>query len=325
LNLGGKGNEINTLWVEAPGDNGGEQQCYAIGNLANVVAKTTRSLRDPKHKSAVLKIMGVLAVMIGKLPSLAGKQLNCHLACVLPPGELNDKEGLKDALESVLSKGFNSVAGFVQGKISYFDCKPEGGPLLLHYRKKHGMEEVEKKKITILMTGFRNLSMLYLVKAVAQKKISSELGYVRLLREITNNITWLYSDEKLIETISRYEEKLSLNKEIIPDTEKFGNALKASVSRYYEEIKMWLKENVDPETNLILVGGGAAKSLRPIFAEIFQGKEMYVHCSIIEKDWDNMPVKIEQVERYEDVLCLWEDLMSRHFKQKTKKNDEKEV
>jgi hypothetical protein len=322
ISQGGK--VLNALWVETLVGNGDAGQCYAIGNLANVVARTTRSLREPKHKSAVLKIMGVLAVIVDKFPGLSGKRLNCHMACVLPPGEANDKEELREALEEVLSEGFNSAAGFVQGKISYFDCKPEGGPLLLHYRKKRGMEEIEKRRITVLMTGFRNLSMLYLVKAVAERKITSELGYVRLLMGIKSKMTWLHNDEKLIEAISRYKEKLSLDRLGIDSVERFGDALKASQEVYHNEVRFWLKENVDPDTDLILVGGGAGRDLRPLFAEFFQAKEMYIYLSIIERDWDGK-IKNEQAERYEDVLCLWEDLIDKHFKQKLTKNDEKKV
>ncbi|BAY23859.1 hypothetical protein NIES2100_36520 [Calothrix sp. NIES-2100] len=105
------------------------------------------------------------------------------LACLLPPGELENKESFYKQLLTVLAD-FVTPTGRMRVELIEFKCLPEGAEIYLAYQKKLG-QAIKTKVIALAMIGYRNASVLISNKGiVATDGKTSDLGMIRLLEKI---------------------------------------------------------------------------------------------------------------------------------------------
>ena len=297
------GNPENRLWVKR-GDS-----CYALGHLAKSLANTTTRLKEPKVNQAVLKVMGAIAVFKEKYD--LASHIHCSLCCVLPPGEINDRERLGRLITEVLEGGFESFGGTIKGTVTRFECRAEGTGVFIYYRTKRG-PEANNMYIAVVMTGYRNLSLLNIGKGVTGTYDTSQLGFVRLVKKVQSQVTCLVEEDILVEKLSLWKETGDDNhlKDIlsVPDQlETLKEAIKIAEIIYQEEIKAWLGENIHSKTQEVIIGGGTASYLKDFFREYFADKNIYF--KVTQKSFPDRLRKICQEVRFEDVWCLWDYLI----------------
>ncbi|BAY93657.1 MULTISPECIES: ParM/StbA family protein [unclassified Tolypothrix] len=165
----------NVAWVNYMGET------FVVGYLAKSKYYANEGLKELKYERAIAKTVSAIWVVSQKVK--LGMKCRLALACLLPPGELENKESFYKQLLTVLAD-FVTPTGRMRVELIEFKCLPEGAGIYLAYQKKLG-QAIKTKVIALPMIGYRNASVLISNKGiVAADGKTSDLGMIRLLEKI---------------------------------------------------------------------------------------------------------------------------------------------
>ena len=140
----------NAAWVNYMGET------FAVGYLAKTQYYANAGLKELKYERAIAKTISAVWVASQKLK--LGMKFRLALACLLPPGELENKESFYKQLRVVLAN-FVTPTGKMRVDLVEFKCLPEGAGIYLAYQKQLG-QGIKTKVIAFVMVGYRNASVL---------------------------------------------------------------------------------------------------------------------------------------------------------------------
>ncbi|PMB21884.1 ParM/StbA family protein [Fischerella thermalis] len=165
----------NIAWVSYGHDT------FAVGYLAKNNYYANAGLKELKYERAIAKTLAAVWAVSQKLRLGASFQL--ALTCLLPPGELENKESFLRQLQTALAN-YTTPTGIIRVELVESKCLPEGAGIYLAYQKKVG-EALKAKVIALAMVGYRNASVLISDKGRLEANgKTSDLGMIRLLETV---------------------------------------------------------------------------------------------------------------------------------------------
>jgi hypothetical protein len=295
--------------------------CYeAVGKLARQQFQATSNLAELKSSRAVQRTCAAIWVAAQKCS--LGKKFRLFLSCLLPPGELMDRDVLERDLQHAL-KSFDTPTGKHQVSMSLFSCHPEGGGLSLWYLDKRG--DIQDRSLGVIMMGHRNVSCFRIEAGVYQKFRSSNLGFATVVSSIQDN-TAGYTELDITRVVAPYlmskdRDRTILHQLLLQQTsqaqavelEKLLKAIEVAKSNYWNALSQWLSAQL-PKIDEIVVGGGVAELFRAELIDRFRDKlpnmpgrehsAMFFHGGLKYPDGVTIPSELQH--RFADVYCLWE-------------------
>jgi hypothetical protein len=298
---------------------------YAVGRLAKREFRSTTNLTLLKSSYAVQRILAALWVAVAKLEG--GKKIKLFLTCLLPPGELKDKQLLKDKLTAAL-ESFDSPSGRLQCRLKYFNCHPEGGGLSLFYQKYHS--ECRDRTLGVVMLGHRNASAYIVEGGISGRFRSSALGFATIVKGVQQDTSG-YAEDDLTRSVARYllsglesydsspnpkylhelllrQGEVDRKQELAQLIDAIGSAKKL----YWLSISQWLDTQLSEVTD-ILIGGGTCQ----MFVKEFRGytwnlpkivgkpeSRSFLNAGLVYPEGTLVPKELQ--DRYADAQCLWE-------------------
>ena len=308
----------NKAWIEVGG------KTYAVVYLAQVLTVANPQLRALKATIAIPKILGVIWVFKERLQ--LSNNLTVNLSCLLPPGEIKDREKLKTDLENVIKEGINTPTGKLFIKVNYYNCLAEGTGIYMLHRAKKGKELVNDAIVAVVMLGYRNASVMVFRRGIIKEYQTKELGFVHLIKSMVKQLSG-QTLEKLTPAIAKYRETgseifihsvlLSDNKEM--ELEEVKKAHQISQETYEYELLNWLKEVLPLDIEEVILAGGTSDDtlIQAKLLEYFDEKKVYLHAQV------EFPSDLQALNlgnRLGDVWCLW-DFMNL----KINKNNQRKV
>ena len=91
--------------------------------------------------------------------------------------------------------------------LAHFECKPEGGGIYMVHRSQLG-EAARRKTVAVVMVGYRNASVLLSERGQVNKRVTSTLGFIKLVDLVEGRIAGLPSTAQLTRAIARAGEKI---------------------------------------------------------------------------------------------------------------------
>lgn len=163
----------DSAWVEYDG------QCYTVGYLAKSQFRADSGERELKYERVIPKILAALGSIAERegLPS----RFSLRLGVLLPYGEYKNQELLEQTLPQVLSD-FKFRHQHYAVELERFECKPEGGGLLLVRRRILG-EAFAQQDALIIVMGYRNTSYLAVQRGTITGG-SSDHGFIRVVEKV---------------------------------------------------------------------------------------------------------------------------------------------
>lgn len=221
---------------------------YAIGALAREEYRATIPLVKPKIDYLIPRVLATAATYAHYFKT---RSFDLHLCCLLPPSEYKslDLGALETQLSAALSN-FNSGVGQIQAALKSLKVLPEGLGLLNHYRSSRG--DVPAKVLVVLF-GHRNLSLFEMNGGACRNFSSSDRGFASILPKLSDALN-LSERECLAQSSSLATDSRSHE----------------SIKSYWYSIQSWLTEHIPPETDEVVIGGGAVVWLRQQIVEFFK-------------------------------------------------------
>ncbi len=303
----------NKTWIEVGG------KTYAVGYLAQVLSVANPQLRALKATIAIPKILGVIWVFKEKLQ--LSNNLTVNLSCLLPPGEIKDREKLKTDLDNVVKEGINTPTGKLFIKVNYYNCLAEGTGIYMLHRAKKGKESVNDAIVAVVMLGYRNASIMVFRRGIIKEYGTKELGFAHLLKSMVKQLSGQTLDA-LAPAIAKYRETgndIYLQSVLLSDQpereiEEVKKAHQVSQETYEYELLNWLKEVLPLDIEEVILAGGTSDDplIQAKLLEDFDDKEVYLHAQV------KLPGDLQALNlgnRLGDVWCLW-DFMNLKINQK---------
>ena len=304
------------VWVEVEG------KTYAVGYLAKALTVTNPQLTALKSTMAMPKILGAIWVVKEKFK--LSNDLRINLSCLLPPGEIQDREKLKTELQEVFSQGINTPTGKLTPQLNYYNCLAEGSGIYLLHRAKKGKESINATIVAVVMLGYRNASVMVFRRGMVKEHQTSELGFVRLIKGMVKQLSG-QTLERLTPAIAKYREmgseiplhSIMLGEDKQRELEELKRAEQVSQKSYEFELINWLKEVLPSEVEEVVLCGGTSDDpgIRQTLFEHFSDKKVYLHAQV------DLPSDIEALglgNRFGDVWCLWDYTHLQLSQQKSK-------
>jgi hypothetical protein len=300
---------------------------YAVGELAQEAFRSTLNLAEPKSNKAVGRTLAAIAAAVRLSQIKVGRKFQLFLSCLLPPGELQDRDILEENLRQALLD-FDTPLGRLQVNLKYFNCHPEGGGLALFYEHHRG--DLADRQLGVIMMGHRNSSCFTVQKGIYRKFRSSDLGFATVVNDIQAATTSAYKDRTLTAAVASYllsneEDKAPLANMLLRDTpsarerelDKLLQAIDLSKRKFWNSFSQWL--TVQFPFDEIVFGGGVAELFESEMLDYLNGKlpnlpdkncpAIYLHGGLNYSD--NTLISADLQARFADVQCLWEkDIMS---------------
>ncbi len=165
----------NAAWVNYMGET------FAVGYLAKTKYYANEGLKELKYERAIAKTLASIWATSQKLQ--LGTIFRLALVCLLPPGELENKDSFYKQLKTILAD-FTTPTGRMRVELTQFKCLPEGAGIYLAYQKQLG-QAIKTKTHALVMLGYRNASVLISDKGiVAADGKTCDLGMIRLLEKV---------------------------------------------------------------------------------------------------------------------------------------------
>jgi hypothetical protein len=194
------------------------------------------------------------------------------LACLLPPGELENKESFQKYLKTVLPD-FGTPTGKMRVELIEFKCLPEGAGIYLAHQKKLG-QAIKMKVIALVMVGYRNTSVLISDRGiVAADGKTSDLGMIRLLEKVVAKtsgqtpsrlapaVVAAGSDISTTPFLRLLRSTSNINKQ--HELQQIQKAVKLARSEYATVLTSWLEQVISRSAiDEILFCGGTADYMR---------------------------------------------------------------
>ncbi len=269
---------VDKAWV------GALDQFYAVGYLAREQFNGNAGLSQLKVDRAVPKAMA--AVWAASVELQLGNQFEAAVAVLLPPGEFENASHLRRAIEDSL-KDFQTPTGTLTVTVTDWDCKPEGGGVYLMHTLGMQQEELKQKAMAVVMIGFRNASVLVATRGAVTKRITSDLGFIKLLDRVIKKTSGLDinslaaaiatagnpPDFKALIPVLRSTSEAARKEELI----KLRSAITTSRSEYFLSLESWLNEVLPKSVDEVILCGGTADYLRPELPDYFKSTSVVWH------------------------------------------------
>ena len=178
---------------------GTNDRYYATGELAQEVFRSTLNLTEPKSNHAIGRTLAAVTVAAQLSQIDVGKKFRLFLSCLLPAGELVDRDILEDNLREAF-KNFDTPMGRLQVNLKYFNCHPEGGGLALFYQEHCDLAD---RQLGVIMMGHRNSSCFVIQNHVYRRFRSTDLGFATIVNDI-QLATSGYKDKTIAAAVATY-------------------------------------------------------------------------------------------------------------------------
>jgi hypothetical protein len=280
----GEAQPADAAWVSVEDDS-----CYVVGYLAQSRFNGNPGLSSLKYERAFPKTLAAVWVAAQELK--LGNKFNAAIAILLPAGEYESGTQLYELLIDGL-KSFQTPTGKMSVNLTNFDCKPEGGGVYMLHRSQLG-EAAGRKNVAVVMMGYRNASVLLFERGQVSKRITSNLGFIRLLDLVEGRITGLSATARLARAIAEAGERvearhlLPLAMSSVPETrlkqaQKIADAVAACRVEYASIFGSWLREVLPQQISLdeVILCGGTAVYMRYELEKHFAQTEISWHGGI---------------------------------------------
>ncbi len=270
----------DSAWVSVD-----EGMSYVVGYLAKSRFNGNPGLSSLKYERAFPKTLAAVWVAAQELK--LGNKFNAAIAILLPAGEYESGKQLQELLIDGL-KDFQTPTGKMSVNLTHFECKPEGGGVYMVHRHQLG-EAAKRQNIAVVMVGYRNASVLLSERGQVSKRITSNLGFIKLVDLVESRIAGLPSTAQLTRAIARAGEKiearhlLPLAMSSLPETraaeaQKIADAVSACRVEYASVLCSWFREVLPRQVNLdqAVFCGGTAEYMR---------SELESHFAYAEINW----------------------------------------
>ena len=307
------------------------EEFYAVGNLALVKYDATNKLRPLKSTTAVPKICAAIAVMARKF-NLPDK-FDLGITIVLPPAEWSQRTIVEEQLK-IAVKDLEIPSGKMTPRLVNFFTYPEGYGILIGQK----LDLKKLNAVTVVMIGFRNMSMFVAQKGVLSNTYTSDLGFSYLLLQIARSTGYQISD--MIEPVFKYKTYLQnynddpkddfwksfLERSLDPivrcsgkdgefERERLRENIIQSSNEYLTKLSDWLNERMPPVSDHICVAGGTANYFTEELMESMKDKAF-------ARDKRNVsfhslikpPTELNLYEdRFDDIYSLWHQMAQRQI------------
>ncbi|HEY9796723.1 MAG TPA: ParM/StbA family protein [Leptolyngbyaceae cyanobacterium] len=277
----GKAQPVDAAWVSVENDS-----CYVVGYLAQSRFNGNPGLSSLKYERAFPKTLAAVWVAAQELK--LGNKFNAAIAVLLPAGEYENGADLEELLTDGL-KDFQTPTGKMSVNLTHFECKPEGGGVYMVHRSQLG-EAAGRKTVAVVMVGYRNASILLSERGQVNKRVTSTLGFIKLVDLVENRIAGLPSTAQLTRAIARAGEKiearhlLPLAMSSVPEArskeaQKIADAVAACRVEYASVLCSWLREVLPRKVSLdeAILCGGTAEYMRPELESHFAHAQISWH------------------------------------------------
>jgi hypothetical protein len=303
---------IDRLWVRV------EAKYFAIGRMARELMATTL-VAQAKSRFICEKTAAVVWA-IAKHFDLP-PNIHLDLICLLPPGELREREILQDLVKKVLGD-FEAPDGCYSVTVDRVQYLPEGIGIYERFKSWYGAS-VRDVEIGILMMGHRNTSFFTAHNNKLGTLRSSEIGFSRIVQSlglpITDRLTegtakWLTEhDDRILAQILTSRGVVSQQDNLSSLKQTIDNARQIQVMA----ILQWLSEIVSTsQLGIVLIAGGAADSFKTELIKYFDEvlpdlpysntKEAGIFFHGGKHEVSKVPKETQN--RFMDVLGVWQYL-----------------
>lgn len=290
---------------------GSGEQFYAVGYLAREQFNGNAGLSQLKVDRAVPKAMA--AVWAASVDLQLGNEFEAAVGVLLPPGEFENAERLRATIENSL-KEFHSPTGTLNVTVTDWDCKPEGGGVYMMHTLNQEPSVLKQKTIAVLMVGFRNASVLLATRGAVTKRVTSDLGFIKLLERVTKRTSGLDinqlagaiatagnpPDFKALIPVLRSTSEAERKEELL----KLKSAITTSRSEYALSLSSWLTEVLPRRLDEAILCGGTADYLQAELSDYFKGTALVWHGVKLPEEFQKHPLS----HRMCDAFGLYEFL-----------------
>ena len=299
---------------------GTNDRYYAVGELAQDVFRSTLNLTEPKSNNAIGRTLAAITVAAQLAQINVSKKFRLFLSCLLPAGELVDRDILEDNLREAF-KNFDTPMGGLQVNLKYFNCHPEGGGLAVFYEEHCDLAD---RQLGVIMMGHRNSSCFVVQNSIYRRLRSTDLGFATVVNDI-QLATSAYKDKTITAGVATYllsngQDKTPLVKMLMRNNptareQELDNLLKAidiSKGKFWNSFVQWLA--IQLPLDEVVFGGGVAELFKIEMLDYLSGKlpnlpnkncpAIYLHGGLEYPDNTLIPTDLQA--RFADVQCLWE-------------------
>ena len=309
----GNGRANDRAWVKI------NDQVHAVGYLAREFLGDA-GLWRPKVDLAVYKILAAIWVL--KEHWQLKNKFSVSIACVLPPGEYQERDLLEQQVKEVIHD-FETPTGTMKIRCRSFVCRPEGFGVLGCHQLSKGMSYLKQTVTAIVMLGHRNSSLMVCDRGRVSNFVSSDLGFIQLVRKVMDNVAG-QDETKLgkaiaqagvniepfpLEKVLRHTDKKLREQEL----DQLIKAIRSARSDYMVLISNWLAKTLTTGVEEIVLCGGTADYLGEQGWQWNQSYQIYWHSNL------KLPSTLEGMglgNRMLDVWGLWKWHQERIFDKK---------
>ncbi len=282
----------------------------AVGNLAQANYPAWLDIQGAKDDTAVAKTCAAIAVLVQKfkLPP----SFRVTVASVLPPGELAAKDDYKTDLAAAF-KDLTTPAGKIKPKLEKVNTLAEGMGVLNQYSTEYQWRE---KSVAVVMSGFRNTSLLLSEQGQVGVRKTSSYGYHSLLQDIEGG----YATRDLIEPVIAY--RMMGDASVLSPILKSAKNPERELARLIESIELarhnfltnltnWLKSNLPPQVDAVVLCGGTGEYIGRDLDSWLETKVRGGKASIYKCTGDGLPTAfgdLEMQSRFADIYYVWHGL-----------------
>jgi len=277
----GKAEPADSAWVSVD-----EDTCYVVGYLAQSRFNGNPGLSSLKYERAFPKTLA--AVWVAAQALKLKNKFSAALAILMPASEYESGKQLQELLVDGL-KDFQTPTGKMSVDLTRFDCKPEGGGIYMIHRHQLG-DAAKQKTVAVVMVGYRNASVLVSERGQVSKRVTSNLGFIRLVELVEARILGLPSTAQLARAIALAGDQvkachlLPLAMSSVPEARtdevrQIVDAINISRIEYASALCSWLREVLPRQVNLseVILCGGTAEYMR---------LELENHFAYAEINWN---------------------------------------
>jgi hypothetical protein len=297
---------------------------YAVGDLAQRLGALQR-FKPLKTESAAYKILALVAILAQRFG--LGNNFDLSIGCLLPPGELMDRELLKQQLVEFLPD-FDAPQGRMNVNLVESCFHPEGAGILELYRDRYPASL--KSSVGMLMAGHRNLTCYATKNGVITHFATCDLGFSNWVKEVIKRTSgykletlteaianyWFAQDATALKPILRRQDERAAAQELAHLIE----VLESTNETYCNMVFDWLHEQLPTDITAVMISGGTADVLKDELVSYFDEKlpphpelngKAAIYYSNTGFNLPTLDVPPGCQSRMGDVYCLWQYLMSK--------------
>jgi hypothetical protein len=263
---------------------GSDEKFYAVGYLAREQFNGNAGLSQLKVERAAPKALA--AVWAASVDLQLGNEFSAAVGVLLPPGEFENALRVREAIEQGL-KAFETPNGTLNVTLAHWDCKPEGAGVYLMHTCNRDSALIKDKSIAVVMVGFRNASILLSQRGAVTKRITSELGFIKLLKKVIEKTSGLDVNH-LAESISRAGDPPSFDAlfPVLRSTDELQRkdevlelrkAIMTSRQEYTSSLTSWFKEVLPQRLDEVVLCGGTSDYLKQELSNHFKRTTIVWH------------------------------------------------